>query len=133
MDEWLLIYYSDQKHNLRPWRTSSFVNTSAGADAFFNQIDLPFNDRLQLGECRRLSVTIKGASHKPLLQEQIAIMRNPISGFSFLKGLRHVALSCHCREVLKLWRKRSKLSHMEFVGRSAVYVTAAVIWPTKMK
>lgn len=57
MDDWLLIY-SDQEHNLRPWRRSSFVNRKLGAAAFFNQSDLLFNDMLQLQECQHPSVII---------------------------------------------------------------------------
>lgn len=60
LDDWLLIY-SGQEHNLRLWRRFSFVNRKLGADAFFNQSDLLFNDMLQLRECQHPSVVI----HRP--------------------------------------------------------------------
>lgn len=51
--DWPLIYAAEE-HSLGLWIRSCFVNRMLGADAFFNQSDLLFNDTLQLGECQRL-------------------------------------------------------------------------------
>lgn len=54
----MLVDLSGREHNLCLWRRSSFVNRELGADAFFNQSDLLFNDMLQLQECQHPSVVI---------------------------------------------------------------------------
>lgn len=86
-----LLIYSDQEHNLCLQRRSSFVNRALGADVFFNQSDLLFNDMLQLQECQYQSIVI----HRPALVD--SNHKERYQRVLVLKGFRHVELSCHWR------------------------------------
>lgn len=122
-----MLIYSGQEHNPCLWRRSSSVKRKLGADAFFNQSDLLFNDMLQLQECQCTSDVIHCPPTSPY-SDSGQQSRGTLSVGAHSEGPQA------CGIIMSLVRRVGAMVLMHPTiphGVSQMYVIVAVSQPTR--